>query len=170
MGTVGDLTRSLILLLIPVLLVAAFWASRRDEPQRVRVVDYEQTLTAAREAANFQVLAPEGLSDEWRATNVSFEQDDDDEAHWHLGFLGPDDVYVSVDQSDGDSDDLLEDVLTATVEDGSSSVSGETWQRLVEVDMRSPDRALVRTVGGVTTVVLGTGSYAQLEDLAEKLR
>ena len=136
----------------------------------MRVVEYQQTLAAAREAANFHVLAPEGLSDAWRATNVSFDQDDDDEAHWHLGFVGPDEVYVSVDQSDGDSDDMLEEVLTATVEDGSSTASGETWQRLVEVDMPNPDRALVRNADGVTTVVLGTGSYAQLEDFAEKLR
>ncbi len=169
MGTVGDLTRSIVLLLIPVLLVAVFWASRRDEPQRVRVVEYQQTLAAARDAAAFHVLAPEGLPDAWRATNVSFDQDDD-EASWHLGFLGPDDVYVSVDQSDGDADDLLEEVLSATVVDGSSSVSNGIWQRLVEVDTRNPDRALVHTADGVTTVVLGTGSYAQLEDFAEKLR
>ncbi len=170
MGTVGDLTRSLILLLIPVFLVAAFWASRRDEPNPVRVVDYAPTLAAAREAASFPVLAPEGLPEGWRATNVSFEQVDDDESRWHLGFVTPDDEYVSIDQSNGDADDLLEEVLTATAEDGSSTAAAASWQRLVEVDVRDPDRAIVRTVDGVTTVVLGTGPYEQLEEFAERLR
>lgn len=46
----------------------------RPAPEAVKVVDPLPMLQVAREQADYPVLAPVGLDDQWRATSARFEQ------------------------------------------------------------------------------------------------
>ena len=166
----ADVVRSMAVLVIPALLLAGYAALKRGDQGGVREVAYEQELAGARERAGYAVVAPVGLDDGWRATSVRLTEAGEDKTWWHMGWLSPQERYVGLEQSDDDREDLLEELFAATREDGSSTVAGERWDRLRETGDDPADRALVRTVEGVTIVVLGSGAYEDLEAFAASLR
>ena len=167
----GDIVRSMAVLVVPALLIAWWAEARRGDQDGPRSVAYEAELASARERAAYDVVAPVGLDDGWTATSVRITPVGDDGLWWHLGFLSPEDTYVGLEQSDDDRDDLLDELFEGTREDGTTTVAGEPWDRLVETgDDDDPDEALVRTVDGVTTVVHGIGGYAALEGFAATLQ
>jgi hypothetical protein len=170
MWTWGDVLRSMFLLVIPVLLLAGFVALKQRGHDPVREITYTQELAGAREKAAYPVVAPVGLDSGWRATSVRLTDEGDGRSLWHMGWLSPEDNYVGLEQSDDGRDDLLEQLFQGTREDGSSLVVGQTWERLREVGDDPADYALMRSVDGVTTVVLGRGGYAELEAFAETLQ
>src|SRR5262245_64547009 len=68
-----------------------------DSKSPVERKDYRVELLGARRDAAYPVLAPEGLSRDWKATSVRY--DGDDHQSWHLGFLDPEGEYVAIKQS-----------------------------------------------------------------------
>ncbi|RTK97628.1 MAG: DUF4245 family protein, partial [Lysobacterales bacterium] len=62
----------------------------------------------AREQAEYPIYAPTGLSSEWRATSARFEADGDATV-WFLGYVTPENQYIAVAQTDGDSGDFIEE-------------------------------------------------------------
>jgi len=168
----ADIVRSMAVLVIPVLLVVGFITlkQRNDGGGRTgEAVPYARELAGARAAVTYPVLAPVGLPDGWRATSVRLSPAGDGKTQWHMGWLSREDRYFGLEQSDDDRSDLLADVLDGTREDGTSLVAGQPWDRLRESGGDVRDRVLVRTVDGVTTIVNGTGSYAELERFAATL-
>lgn len=139
--------------------LAAIW---RPAPDPVRVVDYRAPAASARAAADFPLVAPEGLPGGWRATSVRFQPEDGVRGPvWHVGFLTPGDAYAEVGQA-GDAAGLLRARLPGWRVDGTVDVAGRLWQRRTD----GTERALSR--GGV--LVSGTASYAELAVLAASLR
>jgi hypothetical protein len=132
----------------------------------VKVVDYSAALASAKQAAPYPVLAPEGLSDKWRATSVTYRKDANGHAGWHLGFVTPDGKYASVEQSDAPRNDLLKTVVAGFAPDGSSTIAGQPWARYQGDRYRS----VTETTGAATTVVAGSASYTELEQLAQALK
>ncbi|GAB2589835.1 DUF4245 domain-containing protein [Streptomyces capparidis] len=134
----------------------------------VKTVDYRIELLTARRAAPFPVLAPEGLSKDWRATSVRYRGQDPeaDGAVWHLGFINPQDEYAAVEQTDGPAARFIDDVSKQARPDGTVRVGGQTWERYVGPKYN----ALVRAEKDVTTVVTGTAPHDQLAELAAALR
>ena len=133
----------------------------------VKPVSYRVEVATARRAAPYPVAAPEGLPDTWRATSVWYREHGDHGATWHLGFLGPDQEYAAVEQSDGEAAPFIDDVTHGARPTGDTQrVNGERWTRY-----RGPKYdALVLRRPGVTTVVTGTASFARLAELAGALR
>ncbi len=168
--TALDMVRSLGLVLIVVALVAGFVGLVRQPPEEVvRTIDYQPALDAAREAAPFEVLAPVGLDEAWRATGVSY--DPGPPAQWRLGFVSPTDTYAAVLQSELAPEEVLTDLLDEPDRDGQSTVDGRPWERWVEGRASDPDVAITRTgedAGSV--VVFGSGDYEELELFASRLR
>lgn len=134
----------------------------------VKTVDYRVELLTARRAAPYPVLAPEGLSKDWRATSVRYDGDDpaSGAAVWHLGFVNPQDEYAAVEQSNGPSVPFIEDKSKRAVPQGTAKVGGQTWIRY----RGEKYNALVLEQGGVTTVVTGTAPHRQLAVLAGALK
>ena len=161
---------SMAILVVLALAFAGFAAVKRGDHNPVREITYERELEGARQKAGYAVLAPVGLDDGWRATSVRLTDEGDGNTLWHMGWLSPNDRYVGLEQTDDGRDDLLDELFHATRPDGTSLVRGQHWERLREVGDDPADYALVRTDNGVTTVVLGTGGYRQLEAFAETLQ
>jgi hypothetical protein len=132
----------------------------------VKVVDYSAALASAKRAAPYPVLAPEGLSGQWRATSVTYQKDPAGHAGWHLGFVTPDGKYASVEQSDAPQNDLLKAVVAGYAPDGGSTIAGQSWSRF----QGDRYRAVAERSGAATTLVAGSASYAELEQLAQALR
>jgi hypothetical protein len=127
----------------------------------------DSSVTSARRAAPYPVLAPVGLPKGWTATQVNYDGADGSDAVWSLGYIDPSGQYVSVQQSNGAAADFISSVTTGGVKvAGTSTIDGQTWAHYQGTNYR----ALVLRTPKVTTVVTGTESYAAMETFAAALR
>jgi len=173
-ATVGDMIRSLALLLIPLAVIAIIFTNvPRDHP--VKEVDWKPVLATARKEAPYQVLAPTNLPDGWRATRVAWVPQGrpylNGEASprnlWQLGFLTPDDAFIDLNQGDAQPEEMVDQQSRAGTADGSSVVAAQSWERLISPDGRT--RSLVLRGPNVTTVVTADLPYEALEAYAATL-
>ncbi|MEV7022819.1 DUF4245 domain-containing protein [Kitasatospora sp. NPDC093558] len=132
-------------------------------------VEYRVEAATAKRAAPYKLVAPEGLSDKWRATSVSYQPaalSNGKGNAWHLGFVTPSGQYAAVEQSDVPKDSLLSDKVDGAKPDGTADVAGRTWDRV----QGTKARALTSQDGGGTTLLTGTASYDELAELAQALK
>ncbi|MFF2845315.1 DUF4245 domain-containing protein [Streptomyces sp. NPDC058001] len=159
--------RNMILSLGVTVLVAGFiWLFiPHDETQApVKRVDYRVELLTARRAAPYPVAAPEGLSQDWKATSVRYRGDNFNA--WHLGFHDPDGQYVTVEQSTEKPSTFVDRVSRGAREtERTTEIDGRTWQRYTGEQFD----ALVLTEKDATTVVTGTASFDGLTKMARAL-
>ncbi|WP_317620017.1 DUF4245 domain-containing protein [Streptomyces sp. CBMA156] len=135
----------------------------------VHAVEYKVAAASAKRAAPYPLLSPEGLPDKWRATSVSYRPADMNNGKgnaWHLGFVTPSGQYAAIEQSDVKRDALVADYVTGAKPDGTSDVSGRSWDRV----RGEKARALAAQTGSGTTLLTGTASYEELAELAQALK
>jgi hypothetical protein len=163
--TVGDMVRSLVLVLVAVFVVLALTV--RQHPDReVRRYDYTAALEQARQQAPYDVLVPMGLPDAWTATSARVGRDGD-AVTWHLGLVTPDGDYAGLEQSNGRPQTLVSSVAADAEPAGTVTIDGLRWRKL---DNGRPERrALVLEGEAVTTVVAGGASWRDLRTLADAL-
>ncbi|MEU6081488.1 DUF4245 domain-containing protein [Streptomyces sp. NPDC047108] len=164
--TVRDMVLSMAVIGV---VVAGIYLFIPHDPSKdpVKRISYQVELDTARRAAPYPVAAPEGLPKPWRATSVRYDGGNPDGAVWHLGFLDPDDQYVAVEQSNGRASKFVTKVSHGAEKTGREQRIGDaSW---VRYEGQKYD-ALVREERGVTTVVTGTASYAQLAKMAAALK
>ncbi|MBK6016171.1 DUF4245 domain-containing protein [Streptomyces sp. MBT53] len=162
--TVRDMILSLGLIGIAAAIVYIF-IPHSDHAPDVKRVDYRVELLTARRAAPYPVAAPEGLPKTWKATSVRY----DGAAFnaWHLGFSAPDGQYVQIEQSTQKPSDFVDTASQgATATKTTQTIGGHTWTRWTG----GRYDALVLADKGSTTVVAGTGSFAQLTEMAQALQ
>ncbi|HET7529501.1 MAG TPA: DUF4245 domain-containing protein [Mycobacteriales bacterium] len=168
--TFSDMARSLglmavviaVLLLIGPARTLVFPGSARMQP-----VDYSDEVAAFDRIAG-SVLAPSGLPKGWRANAATFERSKLG-TRLHVGFATPGSGYAGLDETDGEPSSLLRKVLGArgATTSGTTRIDGRSWQ------LRRSDRgeqAFTLMSGGLTVVVTGSASDAQLRTLAGSLR
>ena len=173
-ATSGDMVRTLLVILVPIVVITIFFSRYLDD-YPVQQVDWQPVLAQARDQAPYPVLAPEGLPSSWRPTQVTWVAKGqpylNDGASlrnlWRIGYLDPDDIFISVNQGDARPEDFISDTTRDGVVDGRSSVGDTSWIRYVSPDERT--RSLVRTTPEVTTVVVGDTTYEALEAFAGTL-
>jgi len=169
--TVGDMVRSMVVVLIPVAFIAGLVGLLRPSSETVRDIEWEQALESARGAAQYDVLGPERLPDGWTATRVAYESGTSAaDGVWRMSFVSDEGTYVGLVQRVGDVDLLVRRELPDVEADGSSTVVGTEWKRFVEADASDPDRALVLDKGDSVVLVLGSGDYPELEEFVSWLR
>ncbi|MXM65139.1 DUF4245 family protein [Streptomyces sp. HUCO-GS316] len=163
--TVRDMILSLAVIGIAAAVIYVF-VPHDDSAPDLKRVDYRVELLTARRAASYPVAAPEGLSQKWKATSVRFRGDESDA--WHLGFHTRDGEYVQIEQSAARKRSAFIEEASQGSEATKTTqrIDGRTWTRY------SGGRydALVLTEKGATTVVAGTGSFAQLTEMAQALK
>jgi hypothetical protein len=170
----GDLIRSLALIVIPVVVIPIIFTSVPDD-HPVKEVDWKPVLATARQEAPFSVLAPATLPDGWRATRVNWVPQGrpylNGEASprnlWQIGFLTPDDVYIDLNQGDLRPQEMVDQQSRAGTPDGVSVIAGQTWHRLISPDERT--RSLVLRGPNATTIVSADLPYEALEAYASTL-
>ncbi|WSA97125.1 DUF4245 domain-containing protein [Streptomyces sp. NBC_01795] len=166
---VRDMVISLAVILLAAYVIYLF-VPHDDKQDPVKPVSYGMELSSARRAAPYPVAAPEGLSENWRATSVRYTADGTKGAAWHLGFVTPDDEYAAVEQSDQRRPErFIRDVTQGAEKTAKTQrVDGEKWTRY----QGEKYDALVRNAadGKSVTVVTGTATFKQLGELAGALQ
>ncbi|MFF7564101.1 DUF4245 domain-containing protein [Streptomyces pseudovenezuelae] len=162
--TVRDMILSLGLIGIAAAVIYVF-IPHDDSAPDIKTVDYRVELLTARRAASYPVAAPEGLPAGWKATSVRFQGDQSDA--WHLGFQAPGDEYVQIEQSTQKPSAFIDEASQgARATKQTQQIAGRTWTRYTG----GRYDALVHRGDGATTVVAGTGSLAQLTEMAKSLK
>ena len=164
-GSVRDLVLSLLVVLA--IVGAIVLAAPRESDNPVRTIDYTSSLADARRTSPFDVVAPVGLSPQWRATSVRTDHRDNT-THWHVGFVTPKDEYASVEQSDRAPAPFVGEMTERGQTQGVLQIAGRTWIKTYS-SLRN-HRAFWNTTEGVSTVVGGTASWDELEALTGALR
>jgi Protein of unknown function (DUF4245) len=164
--TVGDMVRSMSLVLV-VVAVVVLLTLRNDPKEKIQRVDYTEQLQEARRVAAYDVAAPVGLGDRWKATSARSDNTEG-VVSWHLGLVTPAEHYAAVEQSDGPEAGFVNGFVAGASKAGVVTISGAQWQRL---EGGKPElRALVLRGHDVTTMVTGSASFTELRTLASALR
>lgn len=142
------------------------WFLHRDVEDPARTIDFRPALAAARAQAPFPVLAPKPVPQGLRATSVTYEGLGASKS-WQLGFVTDDGDFIGLYEGNGPADELIDASTPATTPGPPMTIRGEEWLTLHD-DARG-ETALVRTAGGVTTVVTGTVSQPTLVTFAGAL-
>lgn len=170
-ATMSDLIRSLLVIIVPLVLITAFFTRNLgDHP--VKEVDWRPVVTVARAQAPYPVLAPVNPPPGWRSVQATWVRTGEAYLNgepsarnlWKLGFLTTDDVYIGLTQGDLGPADLISSETRAGTVDGQSVVDGRTWERRVSPDGRT--RSLVESTPKVTSIVSGDLPYEALDTYA----
>ncbi|WP_190214537.1 DUF4245 domain-containing protein [Kitasatospora indigofera] len=141
-----------------------------SEGDGVHAVEYRAAASSAKRDAPFPLLSPEGLPEKWKATSVEYRDGSraGNNGHntWHLGFVTPSGQYAAVEQSDAPRADVLAAMVAGAEADGTATVDGASWDKV----QGRKARALAVQAGNATTLVTGTASYEELEQLADALK
>ena len=158
--TVRDMLLSLAVVFVAI--AAILIITWRPAPDPVRVIDPTPALTLARAQADYPVLYPAGLDPAWRPTSARWEVTPASlpDPAWHVGFVTPGDTYAQLGQS------ASQEPAYVAGQVAGAQPAGE-WEGWIRYD--GDQRALVRVVDGVTVVVSGTASWADLQVLAASL-
>jgi hypothetical protein len=168
--TVGDMIRSISLVLVPVALVAAVAILSSPRSPTIRDVDAAPAIEAARQTAPFTVVTPEPLPEGWTTTNASIDGGGD-VVTLRLDYVTATGTYVGFAQTnDGEAADVVLAQLPDAAPDGSSDVDGQAWDRWRESGVQDPDVALVRQGEDSVVLLVGSGDYSELDDVASRLR
>lgn len=162
--TVGDMVRSLVLVLLVVGLLVLLARTPEDDP--VKVVDVSGPLSVATAMAPFPVLMPAAIEG-YRATSARFEPTEatDPEPAWHVGWVSAGGGYVQLGQAATADPDYLEEQLPGGRPAGEAVIEGIAWQRY-----ETPERRMLARVDGtVTTALSGTEPWTELERVAASL-
>ncbi|MEW2376317.1 DUF4245 domain-containing protein [Micromonospora sp. NPDC047812] len=161
-----DMAISLLVLLIPIALLLAFYRGflGGDQPT---TVDPAPALESARAANAFPVSEPAELDDGWRTVSARF-QTVEGGSSLRLGYLTPEGRAAQLVQSSVPPERLLPTELTAEGQpQGQTDLGGRTWQRYTA---RGNEQALVLLEPNRTVIVVGDARDNELRHLATAIR
>ena len=169
-----DMVRSLGL--VAVVLVIWMWLVHPRTPEAINQVEWWPVAQSASASAPYDVIAPPE-SFGWPATSARVEPQPDGTLVWRVGFYTPDEEYAALlqrgvfaEQAQGS----VEEWVAAETRDGVAgemvTVAGREWVRLEGDPTPDERRSLVAVEAGTVTVVTGSATWAELEELAGSLR
>ncbi|WP_433390013.1 DUF4245 domain-containing protein [Micromonospora sp. KLBMP9576] len=161
-----DMAISLLVLLVPIALLLAFYRGFLGGEQPT-VVDAAPALESARAANVFPVSEPAELGDGWRTVSAKF-QTVEGGSNLRLGYLTPEGRGAQLVQSSVPPERLLPGELTAEGQpQGQVDLGGRTWQRY---SARGNEQALVLLEPDRTLIVIGDAGDNELRHLAGSIR
>jgi hypothetical protein len=168
--TAANMVRSLLPLVVIVLLLAAWFNLGRDTEDPVQEVDPSSTVQLAAARADYAVLAPEGLAEEYRPTSARTDAgnaEEGDPVTLEIGYLTPAEEFAGFVVSDDAEAEPVARVLDGVEETGSVELGGQAWTRGTTT---RGETVLFRQDGGVTTLVTGSAPDDELETVAAAVR
>ncbi|WP_431921604.1 DUF4245 domain-containing protein [Micromonospora wenchangensis] len=161
-----DMALSLLVLLVPIALLLAFYRGFLGGEQPT-TVDAAPAYEQARAANVFPVAEPSGLGDGWRTVSAGFRTVDDG-ATLRVGYLTPEGRGAQLVQSTVPPQRLIPAELTAQGQpQGPADLGGANWQRYTG---RGNEQALVLLEPNRTVIVVGDARDNELRELAGALR
>ncbi|MGC5029884.1 DUF4245 family protein [Micromonospora sp. DT229] len=157
-----DMAISLLVLLIPIALLLAFYRGflGGDQPTPIDPVPaFEQ----ARSAGEFPVSVPSGLSKEWQPIRASYRAVEGGST-LRVGYVTPEGRGIQLVQSNVPPEHLLPTELTdAGRPQGQMDLGAGTWQRYTA---RGNEQALVLLQPDRTVIVVGDARDNELREMA----
>ncbi len=163
--TIGDMARSMaVVLAVVFLIVLLAW---RPQPDPIKVVETAPVIAEAAAEADFPIVAPAGLSEQWRPTSARWEPTEKSLSQpiLHLGYVTPTDEYGQLSVASVDDAAYLDEQTAGGVATGSQAIGSTTWERWETAERKS----LVLREAGSVVIVSGTGSWDELISLAQSL-
>ncbi|MFJ6149527.1 DUF4245 domain-containing protein [Micromonospora profundi] len=161
-----DMAISLLVLLIPIALLLAFYRGFLGGDQATEI-DPAPAIEQAQAANTFPVSQPQGLGSDWRTVSARY-QTVEGGANLRLGYLTPEGRGVQLLQSSLPAERLLPAELTAESQpQGQTELAGRTWQRYTA---RGNQQALVLLEPTRTVLIVGDARDNELRELAGALR
>ena len=145
-----------ILLLVP-----------RPDALPVRSIDVASSATELRPELGFAPAVPRGLDDGWVARDAQVQRGTDGLPTWHVTYVTPSGEVAGIQQAARATPAWESRQVTDGREQGTRSVAGVDWVIRSRTDRGVT--SLVRRPSGsdpTTTVVTGSGSQAELDQLA----
>ena len=168
--TFANMLRSLVPLVLIILAVVWWTAFRqRADVQPVKTVDPSTTVQLAANRAGYPLLVPTDLPRGYRPTSVRTDAGnagEGDPVTLEIGYVTPEDQFAEFVVSDDPRADAVTGLLADATPAGSLQIGGDTWTRATRLHERDEETVLSRTVDGVTVVVSGSASEAELETVA----
>lgn len=168
--TYANMLRSLLPLVV-ISLVVVGWNALRSQPgDPVRQIDPSSTVQLAASRAAYQIAAPAGLAAGYRPTSARTDAGDaaeGDPVTLQIGYVTPAEQYVGFVVSDDSRTAALRQVLDGAAQKGNVQIGGSSWTRWTT---ERGETALSREQGGVTVLVTGSASEAELETVAGAVR
>ena len=158
--------RSLGPLVLICLALVGWMTFKQSDVDPVREVDPSSTVQLAAARAGYPVVAPDGLPDGYRPTSARTDAggaDAGDPVTLEIGYLTPSAEYAGFVVSDDARADAVDDVLDGAQEEGTVDLGGQAWTRGTT---ERGETVLSRTADGVTALVTGSASDAELETVA----
>ncbi|WP_446218353.1 DUF4245 family protein [Micromonospora sp. IBHARD004] len=160
-----DMALSLLVLLVPIALLLAFYRGflGGDEPV---TVDPAPAVQEARAANAFPVSTPAGLASDWRTISARYQAEPGGTT-LRIGYLTPEGRGAQLVQSNVPAEKLLPAELSGGQPLGAADLPGGSWQRYTA---RGNEQALVLLEPTRTVIVVGDAGEAELRQLAGALR
>lgn len=161
-----DMAISLLVLLIPIALLLAFYRGflGGDQPTQV---DPSPAIEQAQGANAFPVSQPTGLGDDWRTVNARY-QEVEGGSTLRIGYVTPEGQGAQLVQSNVPAERLIPAELSDRAQpQGQTDLDGRSWQRYTA---RQNEQALVLLEPGRTVIVVGDARENELRRLASSLR
>ncbi|TDC31597.1 DUF4245 domain-containing protein [Micromonospora sp. 15K316] len=161
-----DMAISLLVLLIPIALLLAFYRGflGGDQPTPV---DPTPAVEQAQAAKSFPVSQPAGLGEEWRTVNARY-QTVEGGSTLRIGYVTPEGKGAQLLQSSVPAERIIPTELTDRAQpQGQTELAGRNWQRYTA---RANEQALVLLEPGRTVIVVGDARENELRELAGSLR
>lgn len=113
---------------------------------------------------------PVGLPKGWQAVNVRLVSVANQPDTWQAGYDAPGGTYARVVQTGNGDAGWVKAQTGDSNSAGSVTVHGVRWSKLLRSD--GGERSLVRSseLGGLSTIVTGTGDWGQLQAFAKALK
>jgi hypothetical protein len=162
----ANMLRSLLPLVVICLLIVAWTTWRQSGDERVQTVDPSSTIQLAAARADYPVLAPADVPDDYRVTSARTDAgkaEEGDAVTLEIGYLTPSEEFAGFVVSDDPGAGPVVDVVADAEQQGDVEIDGETWQ---QVTTERGETAFVRKADGVTVAVTGSASDDELRTIA----
>lgn len=167
--TAYDMVLSMGAVLVTVAVILVI--THRSRQQTMPPVDYAGAVALAQSQTQLAVDVPTPLPKGYVVTSARFEAETygaTGDVRWYLGYRTPSGQYVSLWQSTGPSPRVLAAAAGGAKCDGVYPIGSVYWGACYS--QKPLNRALGHVQNGVTTVVSGTASYAELEAFVKSLQ
>jgi hypothetical protein len=162
----ANMARSLLPLVV-ICLVLVGWAAFRQNPDDpVNEVDPSSSVRTSAESADYRLLVPTGLPEDYRPTSArttAAGATDGEPVTLEIGYLTPEEDFAGFVISDDAGAEPLRQVLRDAQEQGTESIGGRTWTR--QTTARG-ETALMLEDGEATALVFGSASHDELSEVA----
>ena len=166
-GTVANMLRSL--LVIGVIVAALIAIVPRVNSVSQPPVDVGGVAVEVAKDSGWPIEAPQGLPHGWEATSVRYVRSTDGLMTWHAGYQSPDGNYVAIEQTKDATDTWVSAQTNRARVTGQTQAGGLTWDTYVRGGKLQNSLVHRGGAGQLTTIVTGTGTFAQLTAFADAL-